>query len=271
MLIIFIIAILAYGLLAYFFLPFFWRHYGAQPAMSASPAVTRTKEGIAGDPLNVGLIGDEAELQRAMAEAGWLPADPLRLHSLWDMAKTLALKEPYPQAPVSHLYLFGRKEDLAFEKAAGPTLKQRHHVRFWRADALGIPGRPFWIGAATFDVSLGLSRYTGQILHHIAPDVDAERDRLIADLQAAGRLASLHTVSGIGPTLNGRNGEGDWYYSDGDVAIGVLSPAAEREAAAPSLTPPPPAVAVKNRLWAGLRFLLSKALGRRPGKESHPL
>lgn len=262
MLILLVLAILSYGLLAYFFLPFFWRHYGSQPAMSASPAVTRTKEGLPGDPLNVGLIGDEAELQQALAAAGWLPADPLRLQSLWDMAKTLALKKPYPQAPVSHLYLFDRKEDLAFEKVAGRTMKRRHHVRFWRADALGIPGRPFWIGAATFDVSLGLSRYTGQILHHIAPDVDAERDRLMADLQTAGRLESRHSVSGIGPTLNGRNGEGDWYYSDGDVAIGVLRAAPKAEAGRPLLTPPPAAVAVKNRLWAGLRRLLARVSGK---------
>ncbi len=262
MLILFVLVILAYGLLAYFFLPLFWRHYAAQPAMSASPAVTRTKEGLPGDPLNVGLIGDEVELQQALAAAEWLPADPLRLQSLWGMAETLALKKPYPQAPISHLYLFDRKEDLAFEKVAGRTLKRRHHVRFWRADALGIPGRPFWIGAATFDVGIGFSHYTGQILHHIAPDVDAERDRLMADLQAAGRLESRHSVSGIGPTLNGRNGEGDWYYSDGDVAIGVLGKVSETETGGPRLASPPAAVAVKNRLWTGLRRLLSKVAGK---------
>lgn len=265
MLILLVLAILVYGLLAYFFLPFFWRHYAAQPAMSASPAVTRTKEGLPGDPLNVGLIGDETELQQALAAAGWLPADPLRLQSLWGMAKTLALKKPYPQAPISHLYLFDRKEDLSFEKVAGRTLKRRHHVRFWRADSLGLPGRPFWIGAATFDVGIGFSHYTGQILHHIAPDVDAERDRLMADLQAAGRLESRHSVSGIGPTLNGRNGEGDWYYSDGDVAIGVLRAASETTSAGPRLVPPPAAVAVKNRLWAGLRHLLSRVAGKGRG------
>lgn len=253
-----LILILVYGLLAYFFLPFFWKHYAQQPAMSASPAVTKTKEGIPGDPLNVGLVGDEAELRRAMAEAGWLPADPLRLHTLWGMAKTLALKEPYPTAPVSSLYLFGRKEDLAFEKPAGPSLKQRHHVRFWRADALGIPGKAFWIGSASFDVSIGLSRYTGQILHHISPDVDAERDFLMADLAGTGRLLSQHSVSGIGPTLNGRNGEGDWYYSDGEVRIGVLNPNEAKGDTTVQESPAPPAIAVKNRLWAGLRFLLAK-------------
>lgn len=259
----FLILLLTYAFVAYLFLPYFWRHYGQQPAMSQSPTVTQTKDGIPGDPLNLGIVGEESELLRALEEAHWLAPDPLKFQSLWGMAKTLALKEPYPTAPVSHLYLFGRKEDLAFEKSAGPTLKQRHHVRFWRADDLGIPGRPFWIGAATFDVSIGLSRYTGQILHHISPDVDTERDQLVADLEATGRLESLHSVSGIGPTLNGRNGEGDWYYSDGEVKIGVLRPAEASNVAKTSLNPPPPAVALKNKLWAALRFLLSK-LRRKP-------
>ena len=41
------------------------------------------------------------------------------------------------------------------------------------------------MGAATFDRGVGLSRYTRQVTHHIAPDVDAERDTLLADLAAA--------------------------------------------------------------------------------------
>ncbi len=252
-----LLALLLYGLIAYLFLPFFWKHFELQPAMSASPQRTRTKEGIPGDPLNIGLVGDEQELRRALGEAGWLPADPLRFKTILGMAKTLALKEPYPTAPVSPLYLFGRPEDLAFEKAAGPTLKQRHHVRFWRADPLGPPGRPFWIGAATFDRGLGFSHYTGQILHHISPDIDAERDQLLADLRQAGRLSSLYAVSGVGPTLNGRNGEGDWYYTDGEVRIGVLSPQSRGPESAPQEAPDPNAIAVKNRLWRGLRRLLA--------------
>ena len=33
-------------------------------------------------------------------------------------------------------------------------------------------------GGATFDERVGLSHTTGQITHHIAPDVDTERDHL---------------------------------------------------------------------------------------------
>ena len=47
---------------------------------------------------------------------------------------------------------------------------------------------PLWIGAATFDRSVGFSHRTGQVTHHIAPDIDRERDTLMADLYRSGRL-----------------------------------------------------------------------------------
>ena len=75
----------------------------------------------------------------------------------------------------------------------------------------------------TFDRGSGVSHYTGQITHHIAPDLDAERNRLLADLTAAGMVTTLYQVSGIGPTLNGRNGGGDLYYTDGEIRMAVLA------------------------------------------------
>jgi len=53
-------------------LPAFWRHYGSLPAMAAMPKVTRAPNGLPGDPLNVGLVGTEAEVVRAFAAAGFL-------------------------------------------------------------------------------------------------------------------------------------------------------------------------------------------------------
>lgn len=243
-----------YGLVAYLFLPLVWKEYELQPAMKASPGVTRTVDGIPGDPINVGLNGHERDLAAAMEAAGWRRAKPLDVDTILEMGESLARDRPDRQAPVSSLYLFGRKEDLAFEKEAGPTLSHRNHVRFWRADALGFGDKPYWVGSASFDRSVGFSRYTGQILHHIDPDLDAERDRLFDNLIRAGHLSDIYRVSGIGPTLNGRNGEGDWYYTDGDVLIGILKPAQEgQEPPAPFRDPA--AGSLRQGLWSGLRGL----------------
>ncbi|MEX2208254.1 MAG: LssY C-terminal domain-containing protein [Myxococcota bacterium] len=80
---------------------------------------------------------------------------------------------------------------------------------FWRWDAEGSGGRAPWIGSATFDRSVGLSHLTGQITHHMAADIDADRDALIAGLVAVGQRVRECLVTGVGETLWGRNGGGD--------------------------------------------------------------
>jgi hypothetical protein len=107
------------------------------------------------------------------------------------------------------------------------------------------------------DAGVTLSRDTGQVTHRIAPDVDAERDLLIGDLVAAKMVTDLYEVSGVGPTLNGRNGEGDRYYTDGDIHIATLSPDAAPVATSPTTEPAPLLVQGKNQVWAGLEALLA--------------
>lgn len=242
-------------LLAYFVLPFLWRHYEHNPGLADAPKTTVTSQGIPGDPINVGLVGGERALVRAMLEAGWSPADPITLKSSLRIAESVVLKRPDPNAPVSNLFLFGRRQDLAFEKAVGGNARQRHHVRFWQWNDGDNQARPLWIGAATFDHSVGLSHRTGQVTHHIAPNVDAERDQVIKSLESADRLVQVYQVTGVGATLLGRNGGGDRYYTDGEVTLGVLTAG---DSAATTLTrlANPPAVQIKQQLWSAIRPLI---------------
>lgn len=243
---------------AYLILPFLWKHYEHQPAMENAPKTTVTAQGIPGDPLNVGLIGGEKELVDAIVRSGWDPADPVTLRTSIAIASSVIRDRPYPEAPVSPLFVFGRKQDLAFEKPAGDSARHRHHVRFWKSTDLGKDGLPLWIGAVTFDRSVGLSHRTGQITHHIAPDVDAERDGLIADLRRAGRLKVLYQVTGVGATLLGRNGGGDLYYTDGEVWILRLVLDCQKQTGPITVIPSPPATELKDQIWHGIADALEK-------------
>jgi hypothetical protein len=240
---------------AYLILPALWRHYEHQPALESAPKTTRTAQGIAGDPLNVGLIGTEAEVVRALIGSGWDAADPVTLKSSIRIARSVLRDRPYADAPVSSLFVFGRKQDLAFEKPVGDNASRRHHVRFWNSQELGRGGAPLWIGAVTFDRSVGLSRRTGQITHHIGPDIDAERDGLFADLRKGGWLTELYQVTGVGTTVLGRNGGGDRYYTDGELTIGVLA-SVEARGKTPDRLENPVAVQIKEQLWSVIRPLL---------------
>ncbi len=182
-----LLAIVAiYTAIAYLLLPALWTHYEHQKGLANLPMVTRTAQGIPGDAINVGLIGNEKDVLCAMNAAGWFPADPVTLRSSIEIVGSVLLDRAYRDAPVSPLFYLGRREDLAFEKPAGKSADRRHHVRFWKVIDSGEEQRPVWLGAITFDKGVGVSHFTGAITHHIDADIDAERD-LLDDRHRASR------------------------------------------------------------------------------------
>jgi hypothetical protein len=216
--------LLLYLLAAYLVMPAAWRRYvHRHPALDDVPGITQTAAGIPGDPLNVALIGTETDVKKIMLAAKWYPADPLTLRSCLEIADATVLKRPYADAPVSSLYLFGRKEDLAFEQPVGDDPRHRHHVRFWRTDKIDPDGRPVWVGSAIYDERVGLSRTTGQVTHVTAPDIDAERDYLFQCLEHTGDLSETYAVDDFHKVRNGRNGGGDPWHTDGRLFVGVIT------------------------------------------------
>ena len=244
-----------YLALAYLLAPFFWRHFEHQPKLAGFEATTRTALGLPGDAINVGLEGSEDDVLCAMHAAGWRPADPVTLSSSVRIIDSVVLDRPYLDAPVSPLFYENRKQDLAFEKPSGKSARTRHHVRFWKALDSGDDGLPVWLGAAVFDDGLGVSHYTGQITHHTAPDIDAERDLLMSDLARADKVVTTYSVSGVGPTFFARNGGGDPYFTDGDIEVSRLVSGCGAEGGAPQALPAPPKIAAKNAFFSWLRSM----------------
>lgn len=251
-------AVIAYGCLAYLVLPALWTHHEHQRGLAGLPMVTRTAQGIPGDPINVGLVGDSKDVLCAMHAAGWYPADPITLKSSIEIAGSVLLDRPYRAAPVSNLYYLGRREDLAFEKPDGTSADRRHHVRFWKVLDQGEEKRPVWLGDAAFDKGVGVSHYTGAITHHIDADLDAERQFLANDLEAAGMVQAKYQVIGIGPTVAGRNGGGDPYYTDGEVWLLRLVEACAKRSGPVEVIASPAATEIKDRIWQAVAGSLRK-------------
>jgi hypothetical protein len=250
------VVLILYGLIAYILLPQIWTHYEHQKGLAGLTMVTRTAQGIPGDPINVGLVGTKADVLCAMHAAAWYPADPITFRSSVEIVGSVILDRPYRDAPVSSLFYQGRREDFAFEKPDGSSADRRQHVRFWEVLKQGDEGRPVWLGSATFDRGVGLSHDTGQVTHHIAPNIDAERDRLTDDLKMAKVVEAIYEISGIGPTLNGRNGEGDRYYTDGEIKISRLVAGCNVRAEATVELDNPPLVNMKNVAWKAITGML---------------
>ncbi len=250
------VGLVLWAALAYLALPLFWRHEDRN-GLAGRPMATRTSNDIPGDPINFGLVGSERDVVCAFNAAGRSAANPVTLETSLRIIGSVALRRPYVAAPVSPLFYDGRREDLAFEKSEGGSADRRHHIRFWRVSDKGSDQRPVWLGSASFDRGVGLSRYTLQVTHHIAPDLDAERDFVAAQLAGAGMVESQYEIAGVGPTLNGRNGGGDRYFTDGEALIAVLAPeCVERADKTPSLARVPWQAKFKTAIWSALRRVL---------------
>jgi LssY C-terminus len=174
------------------------------------PRYTITGDGLPGDPVNLILKGTRAQLDAAFAAAGWSQADPLTLASSWRMVRTFLLNRPYPTAPFSTLYLYGRGQDIGFQKAIDNSPRRRHHVRFWalsleRTEAMlgqvslwlnddkpADNGEVYWIGAGTKDTGFSLTRLTFQVTHATDSDTNAERNFIIAELKQCGVIGEIN-------------------------------------------------------------------------------
>ena len=257
-------AICAYGLA-----PLVWRHFEHQRGLAGLTMVTYTRAGVPGDPINVGLVGSKEDVLCAMNSAGWYPADPVTLRSSIEIVGSVLLDRPYRDAPVSTLMFQNKHEDLAFEKPVGKSADRRHHVRFWVALDHGEEGRAVWLGAITFDRGVGISHDDGRITHHIAPDVDSERDLLTDDLEAAKVVTTIYEVTGTGPILNGRNGEGDPYFTDGEIKISVLVEGCNQHSATVSQLANPPLIDLKNDVWSVAARLLLPQTAAPPANQGN--
>jgi len=226
-----------YGLAAYIILPRIIRLGLKILQRGKVPSFCVTGDGLPGDPVNITLMGDMKRLRAAFKTAGWTEADALGLKSSWGMVKAFVFNRPYPTAPFSTLFLFGRGQDIGFQKAIDDSPRKRHHVRFWAAklerndDELGTaafwlgtdrppPEAPaLWVGAGTRDTGISLTRLSFQITHATDSDTNAERDFMVAELTRAGVIGEV-TLHQAGQHLRAK--PVNHYVTDGEIAAADL-------------------------------------------------
>lgn len=194
------------------------RAASAAQMTSGEPLTTFNREGLAGDPLNMKVHGTDGQLGAGFLAAGWYRADEIDFITSARISVDSILGRKYSTAPVSNLYLFGRKEDYAFERP-GKNVRQRDHIRFWNTGQKTDDGRPIWIGSATRDVKVELSHTNHLPTHGISPDLDAERQLVVTELGQTGYVVSHEQVPGFGKETHGKNGGGDPYFTDGMISL----------------------------------------------------
>jgi hypothetical protein len=188
-------------------------------------STTNRNRTLEGDPLNLVVMGDFDTIISGFG-ARWDETEAITLRSCLRTFKAFSLGSTYRYSPVSALYVNGRPQDFALQKAR-ETINERLHLRLWLSP-LRFHGQPVWIGQISRDIGVRFTPKTWNLTtHKVDPDVDDARDYLLDNLLESGRVSLVGYVPGAqaaSPTAPRHNLTGDPYFTDGLRAVVMFAP-----------------------------------------------
>lgn len=216
-----IVLVVLYIFVAYVGIPFLVRLWRIVLRPQHLPHYVVTGDGWPSDPVNIAVVcKNKQQLRRVMQQAGWNIADKVTVQTSARMAAAIFFNVPYPTAPFSSLYLFGRKQDIGFQIQTGSPAspRHRHHIRFWQLETpdgktsehvsfwdnvlriFTIKKQQIWIGAATHDIKPFAFRMRNlQVTHQIDQETYKERDFVLTTLQNAGVVRKIDVIEAGDP------------------------------------------------------------------------
>ena len=182
------------------------------------PPVATNEEGDSpGDPLNMVLVGESSQMMAALSECGWSFTHRIDWTTIRREIGAALRGKPYLTAPVSALYVFGRSQDLSFQRSR-MTLSQRNHMRLWRTP-YSVEGKTVWVGQVSRDIGIKLTRNSPFLTTHVIdPMVDEARQFVLESLLYRFRIESFGFVRAMDPAPREsprHNLSGDPYITDG--------------------------------------------------------
>ncbi|KAA5542683.1 hypothetical protein FYK55_14215 [Roseiconus nitratireducens] len=179
---------------------------------------------IEGDPLNLVVIGDRITIRQCFG-GRWDESEAITLSTCIKTARAFLLDAGYRYSPVSSLFVDGKMQTLALQKARA-SINERIHLRLWPTP-LAFEQQPVWIGQVSRDIGVRFTAKTWNLTtHRIDPDVDEARDYVIDNLLSAQRVAKYGYVSGVEGASEDEprhNLTGDPYFTDGNRAVLILA------------------------------------------------
>ena len=179
-----------------------------------------------GDPLNIAFVGESSDVLNSLSRSGWSFTHRITLRTVRREVGAAISGTPYAVAPVSSLYVFGRKQDVALQRARR-SIAHRNHMRLWLAP-YRFEDRPVWIGQVSRDIGVKITTKSPTLTTHVIdPQVDTTREYLLHSLMGAGfvdRFAFVKGSAAASPSQPHYNLTGDPYHSDGMRLLILLAP-----------------------------------------------
>jgi hypothetical protein len=194
--------------------------------LRALPCCAADEDGqVAGDPLNLVLIGNADDILASLSRADWSFTQVINFDTVRRMIGAAISGAAYPVAPVSPLYYMNRPQDLALQRARN-TILQRNHMRLWLAP-FRFQGKSVWVGQVSRDIAIKATLSSASLTTHVIdPNIDEAREHLLQSLLVAGAVTRFGFAGGVGSAsvVNPRtNLSSDPYFTDGLRLVVLLS------------------------------------------------
>jgi membrane-associated phospholipid phosphatase len=179
------------------------------------PKYTETITARPQEPISFIIIAqNDADFINHFNQTGWFLADRVSFKTTVKLAQNALANREYLTAPVTPSFWNSEVNNFGFEKSTEKqSVRQRHHVRFWKTNIKTTTGEEIYVGTASLDSGL-----KWLVTHRINPDIDTERDFLLQDLISSGLEANFQLVKLVAPTL-GKNFGGDQFFTDGKAYL----------------------------------------------------
>jgi hypothetical protein len=178
-----------------------------------------------GDPLNLVLVAGPSDLLNSLSRSGWSFTHRISAKTIRREIGAVIAGTPYSVAPVSNLYVFGRSQDVALQRARR-SISQRNHLRLWMAP-YRFEGKSVWIGQVSRDIGVKVTTKSPTLTTHVIdPQVDATREYLLQSLVVHGFVDRFGFVKGSAYAPRDQplhNLTDDPYFSDGLRLVVVVS------------------------------------------------
>ena len=179
-----------------------------------------------GDPLNLVMIGGANDFLPALVRRNWHASETTWYKAIMRTIKSFLRGERYRYSPISPLYVYGRRQDVGWQKARA-TINERNHMRFWLSP-IRFRGKKVWVGQISRDIGVKFTLKSPTISTHVIdPDVDEARRYFIEDLaysQAVSRIGFVKGVGVVAKEAPRMNLVGDPFYTDGLRAVLFFEP-----------------------------------------------
>lgn len=178
---------------------------------------TNRSSSAPGDPLNLVMIGSAEVVVASLSISGWAFTEAITIDSIRRMIGAAITNKEFLQAPVSSLYVFGRKQDISMQRGRS-NINQRNHLRLWLAP-FRSEGQAVWVGQISRDIGVKLTTKSSTFTTHIIdPVIDESREYLLDSLMHSDAVDRFAFVLGVGesPRDDPRsNLTDDPYFTDG--------------------------------------------------------